>query len=169
MSTSTTHPTPQLERPTLEHGVPGSALARHPALVLSHRSWSHAVREQLARPGRYLALDAGTTSLLLGLERDVTHIGRGLTADIQLEDQRVSRQHAIVLRRGASFVIVDDRSACGTFVNGDRVSEAELHDGDEIVLGPVRLRFVEIARRPLSRARPQISRRRALAPPVASF
>ncbi len=151
MSTLSPHHTEQTEEHTGAHEAPAGGLARHPALALSHRSWSHAVREERARPGRYLALDAGRTRLLLALEREVTHIGRGLTADVQLEDQRVSRHHAIVVRRGERVVILDDRSAAGTFVNGDRTSEAELRDGDEITVGPVSMHYVELARRPVWR------------------
>jgi hypothetical protein len=152
MTTATPHPIEQTEVHTDAHDASErTGLARHPALALSHRSWSHAVREERARPGRYLAFEAGRTRLLLALEHDVTHIGRGLTADVQLEDQRVSRHHAIVVRRGESVVILDDRSAAGTFVNGERTGEAELHDGDEITLGPVSIQYVELARRPVWR------------------
>jgi pSer/pThr/pTyr-binding forkhead associated (FHA) protein len=40
-------------------------------------------------------------------------------------------------------VILDDRSRNGVYVNGARVSEADLEDGDTIALGRVLLRFVE--------------------------
>jgi pSer/pThr/pTyr-binding forkhead associated (FHA) protein len=40
-------------------------------------------------------------------------------------------------------VILDDRSLNGVAVNGTRVGEAELHDGDTIAVGRVQLRFVE--------------------------
>jgi pSer/pThr/pTyr-binding forkhead associated (FHA) protein len=40
--------------------------------------------------------------------------------------------------------ILDDRSANGTFVNGRRVTEAELHDGDVVVLGRVVLTYRDV-------------------------
>jgi pSer/pThr/pTyr-binding forkhead associated (FHA) protein len=40
-------------------------------------------------------------------------------------------------------VILDDRSLNGVYVNGERVSEAVLSDGDAIAVGRVRLLFVE--------------------------
>jgi pSer/pThr/pTyr-binding forkhead associated (FHA) protein len=40
--------------------------------------------------------------------------------------------------------ILDDRSANGTFVNGRRVVEADLHDGDVVVLGRVVLTYREV-------------------------
>jgi len=39
--------------------------------------------------------------------------------------------------------VIDDRGLNGTWVNGHRVSEAELHDGDVIVVGQTVLRYIE--------------------------
>jgi pSer/pThr/pTyr-binding forkhead associated (FHA) protein len=47
-----------------------------------------------------------------------------------------------VQRRGG-VRILDDRSANGTWVNGRRVFDAELHDGDVIVLGRALLVYRE--------------------------
>ena len=44
-----------------------------------------------------------------------------------------------------SYTTSDDRSANGTYVNGRRVTDAELSDGDVIVLGRVVLSYLEIA------------------------
>jgi pSer/pThr/pTyr-binding forkhead associated (FHA) protein len=93
-------------------------------------------------PGRYLAL--GEDHVPLPITQAITHIGRGFGATLQLEDPSVSRRHAIVLERRGTLRILDDRSANGTFVNGRRVAEAELRDGDTIQLGRVVLMFVEV-------------------------
>jgi pSer/pThr/pTyr-binding forkhead associated (FHA) protein len=82
--------------------------------------------------------------MLLALDREVTHLGRGFTADLRLEEQRVSRRHAILAQRGASVRLLDDRSANGTFVNGRRIVESDLNDGDVILIGPVVLRYIEV-------------------------
>ena len=58
------------------------------------------------------------------------HIGRSPAADIVLDDASVSRRHALITRRGDQTVILDDRSRNGVHVNGERVSEAPLTDGD---------------------------------------
>jgi pSer/pThr/pTyr-binding forkhead associated (FHA) protein len=47
--------------------------------------------------------------------------------------------------RGEEMVILDDRSLNGIQVNGTRVSEAALKDGDIVLLGHVTLRYVERA------------------------
>ncbi len=90
----------------------------------------------LAR-GRYLVYG----SHAFGLTADVTHVGRGVTADIRLDDHTVSARHAIVVLRADRLRILDDRSTNGTVVNGRRVDEAELHDGDVVVLGRVVLTY----------------------------
>ncbi len=89
------------------------------------------------RRGRYL-LRAGQA---FSLTDDVTHLGRGMTADIRLDDHTVSARHAIIVARGERLRILDDRSTNGTVVNGRRVEEAELRDGDVVVLGRVVLTY----------------------------
>jgi pSer/pThr/pTyr-binding forkhead associated (FHA) protein len=95
-------------------------------------------------PGRYLELDDGDERVLLPLHDGTTHVGRGFAADFRLDDQSVSRRHAIVHLRGGGARILDDRSANGTFVNGRRVTEAELADGDVVVLGRVVLTYRDV-------------------------
>jgi pSer/pThr/pTyr-binding forkhead associated (FHA) protein len=98
-------------------------------------------------PGRYLAADEGGELVLFALgDRDgqSLHIGRSPASDIQLEDPSVSRRHAVIAHRGGRAVLLDDRSLNGIYVNGQRVSEAALHDGDWIAIGHVSLRYVEV-------------------------
>jgi hypothetical protein len=78
------------------------------------------------------------------LTSDVTHVGRGVTADVRLDDHTVSARHAIVVLRADRPRILDDRSTNGTVVNGRRVDEAELHDGDVVVLGRVVLTYRDV-------------------------
>jgi pSer/pThr/pTyr-binding forkhead associated (FHA) protein len=101
---------------------------------------SGAVLEELA-PARYLVGDDGTA---FSLRADVTHVGRGITADVRLDDYTVSARHAIVVARAAGLRILDDRSTNGTIVNGRRVDETELHDGDVVVLGRVVLTYRDL-------------------------
>jgi pSer/pThr/pTyr-binding forkhead associated (FHA) protein len=99
-----------------------------------------------ATSGRFLVVDEPEQpQLTIALTRPITHIGRGFAASIQLEDKCVSRRHAIVTQRRGTARILDDRSSNGTYVNGRRVAEAELRDGDVIVLGRVVLVFRDIS------------------------
>ena len=101
-----------------------------------------AVLPQLA-PGRYLAVEDAGETVLLPLDNDVVRVGRSPACDIVLDDASVSRRHALLARRGEATFVLDDRSLNGVRVNGERVSEAALHDGDALVLGKVAVRYVE--------------------------
>ncbi len=64
-----------------------------------------------------------------------TVVGRGHQADLRLDDTLLSRQHAVVFYTGDEFRIRDEESANGTLLNGSRVVEYALRDGDEVGLG----------------------------------
>jgi len=93
-------------------------------------------------PGRHLALEHRGEVVHLPLTKGTTRIGRGISCDLTVEDAAVSRRHALVVKRGADHVLLDDRSRNGTFLNGERIVEAVLRDGDEFLVGPVAIRFV---------------------------
>ncbi len=75
------------------------------------------------------------------LKNGVMSIGRLSTADIMLADQNVSRQHAELHPVGDTYQLVDLGSTNGCKVNGQRIERQVLVDGDEITLGPIKLRF----------------------------
>jgi Inner membrane component of T3SS, cytoplasmic domain len=95
-------------------------------------------------PGRYLELQGTGEALLVRLEREVTRIGRGLAADVRLDDNSVSRRHAMLVCDESGARILDDRSSNGTLLNGTRVDQAALKSGDVLVLGRVALRYLEV-------------------------
>ena len=72
-----------------------------------------------------------------------TTIGRSPDCDIFLDDVTVSRKHAVLTQRDGEFVIEDQGSLNGTFVNRERVETAELSDGDELQIGKYRLTFLQ--------------------------
>jgi hypothetical protein len=76
-------------------------------------------------------------------KNDRTTIGRSPDCDIFLDDVTVSRTHAVLLRQDGSFVIEDQGSLNGTFVNKRRIDSASLTDGDEVQVGKYRLTFLE--------------------------
>jgi pSer/pThr/pTyr-binding forkhead associated (FHA) protein len=95
-------------------------------------------------PGRYLAIEAGGERRMVFLAPGATHIGRSWAADIVLEDQAVSRRHAIVFADDDAVRILDDRSANGTRVNGREITDAALADGDVVQVGRAVLIYREI-------------------------
>ena len=70
-----------------------------------------------------------------------TMIGRSPDCQVFLDDVTVSRDHALLVRRGDEFHIDDLGSLNGTFLNRHRVESAELSDGDELQIGKYRLTF----------------------------
>ncbi len=62
-------------------------------------------------------------------------VGRDPASDVFLEDSRVSGRHALFQWSGGGWVLVDLRSKNGTYVNGARVSEVPLQNGDWISFG----------------------------------
>jgi hypothetical protein len=63
-------------------------------------------------------------------------LGRSREADIQVDDQNVSRKHAEVRPSGASWTVRDLGSTNGVKVNGRRIQGAQsLRSGDTITLG----------------------------------
>jgi FHA domain/Zinc-ribbon containing domain len=114
-----------------------------PAAAADEADWLDAVRESIDDEGHYLVFRDGSHVSVMPLIREWTKIGRSLTADIRLDDPTVSRRHALVCRQREGVRVLDDRSLNGVFLNGERTEWAELHDGDELLIGRYHLYFVE--------------------------
>ena len=106
---------------------------------LSSREAHKAIVGEGVPQGSYLMVSGGGTALMIPLDRATSHVGRGLNVDLYLDDASVSRRHAMILATDSGHRILDDRSTNGTYVNGLEVEEAELQDGDAIMLGRVGL------------------------------
>jgi hypothetical protein len=70
-------------------------------------------------------------------------IGRLPECAVALSDPQVSRHHAVIRPEQAGYRVVDLGSMNGTLVNGTRVSEQALHDGDTIVIGATTIVYEE--------------------------
>ena len=73
-------------------------------------------------------------------EPDQTALPEG-SSNIVLADPNVSRNLAEIRPQGDGFVLVDLGSTNGSKVNGMRVDQRMLADGDEIMFGNTRMRF----------------------------
>jgi hypothetical protein len=112
--------------------------------LLDHRTRERLRPSNLCRRGPHLAFHDGQEMLLLELDAKITHVGRGLTAHVRIEDPRVSRDHAIIVRHGRFARLLDNRSANGTYVNGRRVLAHNLANGDVVRAGPVAMQYFEL-------------------------
>jgi predicted component of type VI protein secretion system len=69
-------------------------------------------------------------------------IGRASENDLTIEDEEVSRKHALLVNEGGVFEIGDYRTGNGTFVNGKRVRQKQRFEpGDAIGIGKLQLEF----------------------------
>lgn len=66
------------------------------------------------------------------LEEGETTIGRSADATIAINDNRISRRHVAIQVAGEAVTMRDLGSTNGTFVNGQRVAECRLTDGDKV-------------------------------------
>ncbi len=76
------------------------------------------------------------------LEGDRLTVGRRPDSDIFLDDVTVSRDHAVLVRRGSDYYLDDLGSLNGTYVNRRRIESHRLVDGDELQIGKYKLAFL---------------------------
>lgn len=73
-------------------------------------------------------------------QRDVINIGKLSRSHLRLDDDNISRMHAVIeVTRTGEVDVADLGSTNGTLLNGEKISRARLRDGDEISLGGTRL------------------------------
>ncbi len=99
----------------------GDVTARGPALVV--RAGGGRVGESFALAGERLA------------------IGRRPDSAVFLDDITVSRDHALLIRRGDDWYLDDCGSLNGTYVNRERIESHRLDDGDELQIGKYKLTY----------------------------
>lgn len=79
---------------------------------------------------------------MIPLVKRVTSLGRQLGNDIVFHEEFLSRFHAQIVYEGAAYVLIDNNSTSGTFVNGKRVDRCVLNSGDLIALANIYIMFV---------------------------
>ena len=68
-------------------------------------------------------------------------VGREPSCDIHIDNLGISRNHCAFVAKGEAFVVQDLSSSNGTYVNGAKITERFLNDGDEIIIGKYSLKF----------------------------
>ncbi len=76
------------------------------------------------------------------IDGDRLTVGRRPDSDIFLDDVTVSRDHAVLVRRGNDYFLDDCGSLNGTYVNRRRIESHRLADGDELQIGKYKLAFL---------------------------
>jgi two-component system cell cycle response regulator len=81
------------------------------------------------------------------LDREEVILGRALEADVRINDTKVSRQHARIRTivnpksKNTEYILADLESKNGTVLNGQKITEEKLQNGDKIKIGEHILRF----------------------------
>jgi diguanylate cyclase (GGDEF)-like protein len=76
------------------------------------------------------------------LDRPSLIIGRSSKADIQIDQESVSRNHCKIINTGKTIMVRDLGSTNGTYVNDELVDEYVLRDGDFIKIGRCIFKFL---------------------------
>ena len=71
------------------------------------------------------------------ITRDMTVIGRREDCDLRIPLSDVSRKHCRLVINGDTIKVEDLGSSNGTYINGERVQQADLSAGDTLQIGPV--------------------------------
>jgi FHA domain-containing protein len=92
--------------------------------------------------GLVIRAGGGRVGETFPLEGERLAIGRRPESDIFLDDVTVSRDHAVLVRRGSDYWLDDCGSLNGTYVNRQRVESHRLQDGDELQIGKYKLSYL---------------------------
>ncbi len=88
-----------------------------------------------------LALMRGEELREYVFERDVVTLGAMEDNDLVLDDDTVSRNHCRIVREGDQYLLIDNGSTNGTFINRVRIREAFLHEGCTLTCGKTDIKF----------------------------
>ncbi|MCB9597169.1 MAG: sigma 54-interacting transcriptional regulator [Sandaracinaceae bacterium] len=88
-----------------------------------------------------LALIRGEELKEYVFERDVVTLGAMEDNDLVVDDETVSRNHCRIVREGDQYLLIDNGSTNGTFINRVRIREAFLHANCTITLGKTDIKF----------------------------
>jgi len=100
----------------------------------------------------FVLREAGKSDRVLIWDTRTLSIGRAPGNDLVIDDDEISRKHALIEKKDDRFAVGDYRTGNGTFVNGQRIQQsAEIRAGDVIRVGKVELLFVIDAAHPANR------------------
>jgi len=90
---------------------------------------------------KLVILSEGMTGRSHELAVDKTTVGRVEDNTFAITDPSVSSHHCEILRKGSDVVVRDLNSTNGTYINGEKVTEAVLKPGQILRLGQIELRL----------------------------
>jgi ferredoxin len=101
------------------------------------------ISELLALMPRLRAISGERAGNTLQLRYPETSFGRSAEADYRFaDDEKISRIHCKIVAEHSRYIVRDNSSTNGTFVNGNQISEVELRAGDTIRIGAQEFEFL---------------------------
>ncbi|HZM23489.1 MAG TPA: FHA domain-containing protein [Anaerolineales bacterium] len=79
---------------------------------------------------------------IIPLDKKITKLGRQLDNDIVFNEEFVSRFHAEIRFEEDKYILYDNESTSGTFVNSQKIERCVLNSGDLISLASIQIMFV---------------------------
>ncbi len=79
---------------------------------------------------------------MIPLEKNVIRLGRQMENDIVFHEEFVSRFHAEIHCEDGKYILQDNASTSGTFVNGRKIDRCVLNSGDLITIASIQMMFV---------------------------
>jgi len=93
-------------------------------------------------PARLMAIEGFITGQTFFVPDDEPlRVGRMPDAEIPIMDQSMSRNHCEIFQKGNQYMLLDQGSINGTFVNDERTETCVLKSGDEVRTGSIRFVF----------------------------
>ena len=92
-------------------------------------------------PALVIRAGGGRVGESFAVDAERTTIGRRPDSAVFLDDVTVSRDHALLIRRGDQWYLDDMGSLNGTYVNRQRIESQRLEEGDEVQVGKYKLTF----------------------------
>jgi hypothetical protein len=92
-------------------------------------------------PALVIRAGGGRVGESFAVDHERMSIGRRPDAEVFLDDVTVSRDHALLIRRGEQWYLDDCGSLNGTYVNRSRIESQRLEEGDEVQIGKYKLTF----------------------------
>jgi hypothetical protein len=125
----------------------GHARLRPIPLTLMKYNVTHITlsKKSSSKPSLEFYSDSSGAARRVAVEKSPFRIGRAESADLRVESAEVSREHAEIVERNGMWLVRDLGSTNGTHVNGKRIQEALLTDGDIVRVAESELTFIASA------------------------
>jgi pSer/pThr/pTyr-binding forkhead associated (FHA) protein len=92
-------------------------------------------------PALVIRAGGGRVGESFPIEGERMSVGRRPECEVFLDDVTVSRDHALLIKRGEQWYLDDCGSLNGTYVNRSRIESHRLEEGDEVQIGKYKLTF----------------------------